>query len=621
MRNKAISVAILMFIMASWAIAEWTPYSSINCPLETDYISSLNVSPDGKLFIGTHGFGLAIKDNTIWNIFNSGTSGVPINYANCSKFDQDTLFVGSASGNLDMQPLGEGLSILNPTDSTWSGMNSGLEINPIITGIEITPEYRAVSTYGGGITIFNDVGWIRYQTNFRTEYSYANSQQQTFQVTSGTYLYTDYIKGLDYDPVNDILWIATLNGGAVAYNGTDWIKYTVNNSGLPSNRVQVVKVNPNSGSVFFGTFGFGLAEKSGDNWTVYNTGNSPILANYIYSLEIRPDNGDLWIGTNYAINVLTSSSEWQAFIPPDSGLVWGQYYSDIAFDSSANVWVATYGGGIASKELTIDNSELEYELLYVDVKNLKVFLREPRRNNILWVRAHLEPAVELDADDTISINVSSDMGEVYSWQSSFENFSHIFNGRNNDIYLAVDGDASMSLRYQNNRDRIKLYHIDINPALNVDNLPNPGALDVRFQLGNYAGIQTVYIGESDPVADVDTDTLDYAPGDILLSSGYYPQIVGIDDIQSDVPLSISIPSNYPNPFNAQTVIQFSMDISASARLTVYDVLGRAITSEEGYYIAGKHSIHWDGTDKPSGMYYYVIRYGDQILTGRMTLLK
>ncbi|MCP4582765.1 MAG: T9SS type A sorting domain-containing protein [candidate division Zixibacteria bacterium] len=612
-------IAIVMIGLSSAASAEWTPYSILNSPLETDYISSLEVDPDGKILIGSQGLGLYVKDGDNWDIYNQLNTDVPIDYTYSLAFSADTLFLGSASGNLDTQPLGEGLSVLNLSDSTWSELNYGLGISPIITGIEIADQYRAVSTYGGGITIYDDTGWIRYQTNFRTEFTYADSQQQTFYVYPGTYIPTDYIRGLDYDSQNDILWIATLNGGAVAYTGGQWQTYDMSNTGLPSNRIQLIKADPNNSAVYFGTFGFGLARKIGDDWTVFNTGNSPLVANYIHSLEVRPDNGDLWVGTNYAINVITPEDEWSSIIPPDTNLVWGDFYSDIAFDSSGNVWASTFGGGIASKELVIESEpEPEEDSLYVDVKKLKFLLREPRRHNVTWIRANLEPTVELFEQDSISITVNSDLGQVYGWESVFGNFYHLYSRRNIDIYAAYVAGSAVVLKYFNRHNKIRLYLLDWNPDIDIENMANE--LDIRIKLGSYVGHDYVYIGEADPISDPDTDTLATDPGDILYSIDNDPIITDIDDEQL-IPELTSIPINYPNPFNPYTSISFSIVQPGQVNLTVYDVMGRVVSVDRRYLNTGNHSISWDGTNKASGVYYYAIRCESGTQTGSMTLLK
>ena len=615
--SKINRLAIIALLLVPVKVsAEWIPYDTSNSPLQTNNISSLTVSPDNRLLIGSHGAGLFVKYGNDWSIFNEDNTGVPINYANSIRFDNDTMFVGSASGDLDSQPLGEGLSILHIADSTWSELNSGLEINHIITGIEIAPGYRAVSTYGGGITIFNDVGWIRYQAEFRTEFTYADSQQQTFEVEPGTYLLTDYLLGLDYDTLNDILWIATLGGGVVAFSNNTWQTYNTENSGLPSNRIQVIKVGPCNTKVYFGTYGYGLVQKDGDNWTTYNTDNSPLVSDYIYSLEIRPDNSDLWIGTNIGLSVLTTDDLWHEYIPPDSNLVWGDFYSDIAFDSSGNVWVATFGGGMAKKSLE-EGPEPE-DTLSVCVNKLKFFLRKPPRNDITWLKARIEPLVMLEDEDSVSITVDSELGRIYSWEYCFDQFWHIFHWHNIDLYMACVNGSIVLLKYKHNQGRIKISLLDWNQQINEDNFAPE--VDVRIKLDNYVGFDHVNLWPGDPAQDPDTDTLYYDEDDLLYSNEFDAPTI-IEDNNDFLPENADIPVNHPNPFNASTKILFTTSRQTMVRFTVYDVLGRVVSVDENYFNAGAHSLNWNGSTQASGVYYYTLQIGDKGYTGKMTLLK
>ena len=610
-------LTLIVFVsIAVTCFADWTPYTDLNSPLETDYISSLDISPEGKILIGSHSGGLYVKAGDNWDQFNQDSTKVPINFVNGVRYSGDTLFVGSASGDLDNLPFGEGLSFMNLADSSWSQLNMGLEINNIITGIEITPQYRAVSTYGGGLTIFNNDGWIRYQTNFRTEFTYADSQQNTFNVEPGTYMMSDYIRGLEYDTQNGILWLATLDG-AVAYGDGFWQIYNVDNSGLPSNRIQLIKVDENSGAVYFGTYGFGLVQKIGDVWTVFNYNNSLIVSDFVFSLEVCPYNGDLWIGTDCGLNSVTSDSFWTFYLPPDSNLVFGNFYSDIAFDSSGNVWVAAFGGGIAYKYI---QSEPEPEdTLFVDVKKLKFLITSPVRNDVVWLRANLEPIVDLIDEDSVSITIESSDIRLYSWEHLFDIFTHIFHFGNLDIYFAYADNSTMFLKCYNNQDKIKLYLLDWGQQ--IDLYKSTLDLDVRVKLGNYVGHDRVNIGPVNLATDPYTDTLDYEPGDILLSSEYYPTTCNIDDDREISSEPFVVPVNYPNPFNPVTRIDFYTAQPGLVNLTVYDILGRVSSIEEDYFGIGDHSFIWDGSMKASGVYFYTIRMEDRAYKGRMTLLK
>ncbi len=618
MRYLKISVILAFLTVVSNTFAEWQSFTVFNSPLPTNYLISLAVDCDNRVMVGTQGRGLVLKSGGQWRNYDQNSTGVPINYPLHTLSVGDTLFVGTASGNLDQFAFGEGMSILGVSDSTWRRSNAGIEISPIVTGVISTPAYRAVSTYGGGITLFDSQGWVRYQAQYRTEFSYADSQVQTFKVPIGTYLPTDYIKAIDYDASRNILWLATLDGGAVAFDGTVWQNYHTGNSGLPSNRVQLIKINHLNGKVYFGSFGFGLTEKDGANWTCYTSANSPLVADYIYSMEIRPDNGDLWIGTNYGISVLSDSLRWRSYLPGDSGLVWGDFYSDFAFDSIGNVWVATFGGGMACKRIVIpDEPE---DTLVLNVNRLKFFLRSPRRSDITWLDTAIEPAVPLDDSDSVSVTISSDHGEVYRWQRTFAPFSRIFHWNGTDIYLAAVDGSLMLLRYRHNLDRINMYLVDWRGPVNRDNMQS--WLDVRIRLAGFVGHELVAVGQADPTADADADTIAHEPDDLFLSSEFGPVITGLDDDDFPiVPDELTVQAIYPNPFNSRTTFSFELIRPAEVSLEIFDPLGRLAFSNTVHLEAGRQILGWNAAGAASGVYYYRLSAGGIQRVGRMTLVK
>ncbi len=93
------------------------------------------------------------------------------------------------------------------------------------------------------------------------------------------------------------------------------------------------------------------------------------------------------------------------------------------------------------------------------------------------------------------------------------------------------------------------------------------------------------------------------------------------------PTSLTLMQNAPNPFNPDTVIQFSLPQDSSVELSVYNVRGRKVkTLCSEPMKAGDHRITWNGTDnngKPcaSGVYLYRIQTQGRSLTKKMILLK
>ncbi len=80
--------------------------------------------------------------------------------------------------------------------------------------------------------------------------------------------------------------------------------------------------------------------------------------------------------------------------------------------------------------------------------------------------------------------------------------------------------------------------------------------------------------------------------------------------------------NYPNPFNPTTNIQYSVMKAGLVTLTVYDVLGRKVsTLINQYQTAGTHSINFDASRLASGVYFYRIEAGSFRSVKKMMLLK
>ncbi len=63
--------------------------------------------------------------------------------------------------------------------------------------------------------------------------------------------------------------------------------------------------------------------------------------------------------------------------------------------------------------------------------------------------------------------------------------------------------------------------------------------------------------------------------------------------------------NYPNPFNAKTVISYLLHESSPVMVKIYNPLGQLVTVlNEGIKGAGNHRLIWDASDLSSGIYIY-----------------
>ncbi len=105
----------------------------------------------------------------------------------------------------------------------------------------------------------------------------------------------------------------------------------------------------------------------------------------------------------------------------------------------------------------------------------------------------------------------------------------------------------------------------------------------------------------------------------------------VDNDNSDVNnYETAVTGNYPNPFNPETTIAFSInqkDSSQPALLQVYNIKGQLVkTLDNKVYSEGSHTIVWSGKDNSeksvgTGVYFFRLRTASTVQTSKMLLLK
>ena len=98
--------------------------------------------------------------------------------------------------------------------------------------------------------------------------------------------------------------------------------------------------------------------------------------------------------------------------------------------------------------------------------------------------------------------------------------------------------------------------------------------------------------------------------------------LGTDPPTDPFPDEFSLAQNYPNPFNSATTFRYVLPRSGWVELSIYDLAGRLVaTSVDASQTAGHHRTVWDAGTAVSGIYFYVLRLGDQSRTRKLLLLK
>ncbi|MDK9700963.1 MAG: T9SS type A sorting domain-containing protein [bacterium] len=116
-----------------------------------------------------------------------------------------------------------------------------------------------------------------------------------------------------------------------------------------------------------------------------------------------------------------------------------------------------------------------------------------------------------------------------------------------------------------------------------------------------------------------------AEGDTSVWSPLRWVTIVVDDAPSPsatVPYTFGLQETYPNPFNAQTTIHYSLATAGTMSLQLFDVTGRLVTTlASGRQTAGTHELRWNGSNHASGVYWLRLTSGSQTATRKVALVK
>ena len=82
-------------------------------------------------------------------------------------------------------------------------------------------------------------------------------------------------------------------------------------------------------------------------------------------------------------------------------------------------------------------------------------------------------------------------------------------------------------------------------------------------------------------------------------------IANIPEPNPDILTGFELYQNFPNPFNAKTVIRYTLPVTGKVELSVYNNLGQKVaTLVDDVKSAGFYSVEWNADKVSSGIYFY-----------------
>ncbi|MFC2131089.1 T9SS type A sorting domain-containing protein [Bacteroidota bacterium] len=106
----------------------------------------------------------------------------------------------------------------------------------------------------------------------------------------------------------------------------------------------------------------------------------------------------------------------------------------------------------------------------------------------------------------------------------------------------------------------------------------------------------------------------------------FENILAVDE---NLPINtiLRVDGNYPNPFSEQTSLEFEIAFSGTGEIIIYDNSGNQIQILKCENCqAGKNALRWNCLDAnnnrvQSGVYYYEVRFGAEVQSRKMVVVK
>ncbi len=143
---------------------------------------------------------------------------------------------------------------------------------------------------------------------------------------------------------------------------------------------------------------------------------------------------------------------------------------------------------------------------------------------------------------------------------------------------------------------------------------------------NLIGLDTSANGHSYTKKNTETTWKPLTTGELMIRA--IVKTFGDDSDENDIPmLTTKLGGNYPNPFNPETTISYSLKENQNVKIEIYNVKGQLVrTLVNQPQTAGDHTVIWTGTDNTnrpvaSGLYYYKMTAGKYSSSKKMILMK
>jgi hypothetical protein len=540
-----------------------------------EYVYSI-ISSGENTFAGTSGGVYLSTNNGI--LWTEVIKGLPSNVS------VNALFF---LGNNILAGTGGGIYLSSDKGANWSDANQGL-IGTKINTLAVSGNYIFAGTYNSygveGVYLSSDHGnsWSLSNNGIPTGISFnalvVNGNNIYAGGDNGFYLSTNSgiswsQSGLTGTIVNSLavsgnnVFAGTIDGVYLSTdNGSAW---AVLNNGLPAG-ISYNAVAVSGNDIFVGgENGIYFSSDNGSNWIQTINGLPAYPDNYFISLAVEGNN---IFGGTFGGGVYLSTNNGSTWAAANNGLT-GTIVRSIAV-SGYNIFAGTSDGGVyLSTNFGSVWAQANNGFSNSDIRSLAV-----NDNNIfvgtygggVWLRQMYELLpVELNGFSAVVNHNSVQL----KWKTSTEVNNHGF-----EVERAFQNNSLMPDQWES------LAFIEGSGNSNSNK-------EYSFTDASIKGNGKYYYR----LKQVDNNAGYKFSNAVEVSINFINQVYSLEN-------------NFPNPYNPNTLIRYSLPFDSNVKLTVYNSLGQTVKELiSEVQKSGMHEVNFDGSNLASGTYFYTMR--------------
>ncbi len=421
------------------------------------------------------------------------------------------------------------------------------------------------------------------------------------------------------DSYGDTLWTRTLGGQLTDYgydiqttsDGGFIIVGMTRSFGAGNGDVYLVKTDSTGSTLWTNTFG---GTERDEGWSVRQTADGGYIVGGITS-SFGAGESDLYLIKTDTAGVMT----------------WSNTFGGVDSEWGAAVRACDDGNYI------LVGSTVSYGSGYCSLYAVKA----DAAGDSLWTKLYGGNGADLG----YSVEVTTDSGFIFVGSSSS------FGDGSGDVYVVktdADGAVAWENAYGGNYED-RAYTVQQTPdggyvVAGISESFGFGKLDMYLltldafgesvSSNTYGGTESdycrsIFMGDADEFFMVGY-SYSYSNGG---SDAYVLKIKGDShtDVeirhQNSLPDGFALGQNFPNPFNPETTIPFSIPRFSYVHMVVFNILGQeVVTLVDAPMSAGDYQARWDGRSESghvlsTGIYFYHLQAGDISFTRKMLLIK